>query len=329
MIAWVVVALSSQAGSYMSVNTPQKLYRYRPLTPELFQREVETLRQSYLYAAPFASMNDPMEAFYETGSSSDRLVNDLYGMLRSTTANFALVSFSATSGDLPLWAYYASNFAGMCLEFDTGLLSVGDFQNEGLHPVTYALEPLPPLDLASVAETKGIVARICRKRSEWAHEKEWRYVTGTAGPKHYLDDALTRVFLGPRVAPEHAKAVCDALKSRPVEVLQGHIDAYRLTFETLQSPCPLSDCERVGAGTCDPDSDWFAEEELRSFLGTRFDELVDLCSKLAKRPNMEGFSTIAMASGEPPRICVVTIYRLRGGGRVYDRAYLSKELGTA
>jgi hypothetical protein len=54
---------------------PPKVYRYRPLEDALLDREVESLRHSYLYAPPFAAMNDPMEAFYETGGPGDRIIN--------------------------------------------------------------------------------------------------------------------------------------------------------------------------------------------------------------------------------------------------------------
>ncbi|MER8396405.1 hypothetical protein NKH10_32245 [Mesorhizobium sp. M1340] len=79
---------------------------------------------------------------------------------------------------------------------------------------------LPSLTLADIGAQhleEAVIARITRKRGEWAHEKEWRFVTGQAGPKHFLDDALRRVCLGPRVKPEHAARVCQVMDRRPVE----------------------------------------------------------------------------------------------------------------
>lgn len=132
------------------MKTPPKLYRYRPLEDALLNRELGALRDSYLYSPPFAAMNDPMEAFYETGGPSDRIINamlaptgkrinGMYEMLSKMINRFALVSFAGTHEDLPMWAYYGSNFAGMCLEFDAAELAIGDFQNEKLRPVTYLL----------------------------------------------------------------------------------------------------------------------------------------------------------------------------------------------
>lgn len=170
---------------------PHPLYRFRWLAADTIEREIHALENSYLYAPSFKSMNDPMEAFYETGGPGDRIVNamlgfkadlpgEMYRLLDEAVANFALISFTGTYEALPLWAYYANNFAGMCLEFDARRLPVGDLQNEQLRPVVYARDALPPVGLHDFGPERmqeTIVARITRKRSEWAHEQEWRYVT--------------------------------------------------------------------------------------------------------------------------------------------------------
>lgn len=54
------------------MKTPTKLYRYRPLDDALLDCELGALRDSYLFAPPFAAMNDPMEAFYEAGTAPFR-----------------------------------------------------------------------------------------------------------------------------------------------------------------------------------------------------------------------------------------------------------------
>ncbi len=98
------------------MKTPSKLYRYRPLEDALLDRELSALCDSYLYAPPFAAMNDPMEAFYETGGLGDRIISAMlapagkridgvYEMLSEMIDRFALVSFAGTHEDLPMWAY--------------------------------------------------------------------------------------------------------------------------------------------------------------------------------------------------------------------------------
>lgn len=176
---------------------PERLYRYRPCSDEPLEREPDALVQSYLYAPSFASMNDPMEAFFEVGGDrdqrftrlapgADKTLANLYGQVTGIVEKAGLTAFSATHEDLPRWAYCASNFAGFCLEFDTAALPLGDLHGEELHAVPYAERALPAASIAAIfkhARDPGSVvnARLSRKRMEWAHEREWRYITGASG----------------------------------------------------------------------------------------------------------------------------------------------------
>ncbi|XBT44599.1 DUF2971 domain-containing protein [Pseudomonas viridiflava] len=237
---------------------PPVLFRYRPLEDDLLERELDSLNKAYLYAPPFGKMNDPMEAFYETGDVSDQLVDEIlrssgvgvqnfYKPLKEMTDRFALISLSTTHEYLPMWAYYASNFAGMCLEFRTSELSTGDLKGEPLLEVEYLTSPASPINLIDVLAKDHdvkVVRRLAQKRIEWCHEEEWRFVTGEVGPKHYLDDALSRVYVGPRADPRHVAAICKTLSGRPVEILQGKINGYSMTFQTIQVATPWGQAEK-------------------------------------------------------------------------------------
>lgn len=320
---------------------PALLYRYRALNDEnMLGRELQTLANSYLYAPAFGSMNDPMEAFYETGGPGDRIVDamlgparnvssQLYGLLDDMVAKFALVSFSSCPDDLPLWAYYAGNFAGICLEFASAELKNSDFQGEELRPVKYARDALPPITLADLGPDKmqnAVLARITRKRTEWQHEKEWRYVTGSVGPKHYLDDALKRVYLGPRIAEAHAAAIKEVLTSRPVTILQGEIHGFEMRFRTVKSATPLAQCDRVGDQRFDRAEALYAEKELREFLSVPFDDLLAECAHIASRPNFHEFGGIDVSASDGRYMYLQVTYRLRSGRKVYETIYLDHRL---
>lgn len=319
---------------------PAKLYRYRPLNDALLERELGTLRDSYIYAPSFADMNDPMEAFYKLGGNEDKFFDALfskaglstsliYKPLEEMVKKFGLVSLSSSHMNLPMWAYYSSNFSGMCLEFDTEALSIGDFQGEDLHKVQYEREPLPPITIAKILPQIGpaLVSRLTRKRIEWAHEKEWRYITGQVGKKHYLDDALTKVYLGPRVEKCHEDAVCHILEHRPVEILKGEIRDFELHFIKLQPASPPEKCERVGSGSFNQSSDLFPENELQEFLGHNFGRLLDECHRTALRPNMESFggAGISAIDQQAMSLWLWTKYKLRSGREIFHKRYFDKE----
>ncbi|OWQ98526.1 DUF2971 domain-containing protein [Sphingopyxis lindanitolerans] len=301
---------------------------------------MEALSASYLFAPPFSAMNDPMEAFYETGGPGDQMVDailgasgkdiaEIYALVSQMIERFALVSFAGTVEDLPMWAYYGSNFGGMCLEFDTQRLAIGDFHGEELRPVTYARKALPPLTVADVASDGGreaVLARITRKRSEWSHEKEWRYVVGEVGPKHYLDDALKRVYIGPRAQPEEIERICAILDQRPVEVLLGQTRGFDLTFETIKPARTFADCEGVGGDEFDRDEALYAEDELRDFLRVPFENLVRLIEEAALHPNFVGFASIDTSTTVTEAIYMTTIYKLRNNREVYHQRFFDRKL---
>jgi hypothetical protein len=319
---------------------PSKLYRYRPLDDALLERELDAVRHSYLFSPSFKSMNDPMEAFLEVGGPYDHIVDlwmraaerstkDIYVKLEEFVNSLALISFSETYKDLPLWAYYASNFSGMCLEFDTPELYIGDLQNEKLRQVSYALNSLPPLDWRIINFDKesfkeAILARLSRKRVEWEHEKEWRFITGQVGPRHYLDDALRRVFLGPRIKPEHAKRICETLDRRPVEVLQGEVKGFRLEFRTIQSACTTDKCERLGRGKFDFGENFQSEEGLRPFMLAPFEMLVNECRRIASRPNMDEILNVGISVNNKEWLYIQAAYKLRSGRTIYHKRYFDR-----
>mgnify|MGYP000063513330 FL=1 len=285
-------------------------------------------------------MNDPMEAFYEFDKSIDQVfcailpaaskaIPDLYKQLEKILDGMCLVSFSDTYQFLPMWAYYATNFAGMCLEFDAGLLEVGDFRGEPLLEVTYDESPTAPisifaLDKLTIQEAGRFLSR---KQKQWQHEREWRYITGEGGRRGYLDDALRRIYLGPRVAPRYKLGILDALRNRPVEILQGRISRFELAFDVVQEATPLPLCERVGAGVFDQDtvlSD--SEKDLRTLLGASYDRLLAECKLTAQHPNTESIMSIGVSDSDPSTWYFWNLYKLRSGREIHDKRYFDRDM---
>lgn len=318
---------------------PSVLFRYRPLEGHLLIRELEALQNAYVFAPTFGKMNDPMEAFYETGGIGDVFVDEVlrssgvstqafYKPLKEMTDRSALISFSTTHEYLPMWAYYASNFAGMCLEFSTAQLATGDLKDEHLLEVEYVTSPASPINLTDIFakdQAARVVKRLAQKRIEWRHEEEWRFVTGEAGRKHYLDDALNRVYIGPRADPSHVDAICKTLARRPVEILQGEINGYTMIFRTIQVATPWSEAERQVDFKFNETESLPDRSELEGFLTVPYEILVDTCIALAEHPNMEEFCGIGL-SGTNDALYIWTSYLLRNGRRVNVRRYYGHDM---
>ena len=319
---------------------PEKLYRFRPLFDgERLTNEFDALEKSYIYAPPFKSMNDPMEACYSWGDSSDGLfksvlgqsediIDQMYKIVKETTSQFGLVSFTDTFDNLPMWAYYANNFSGMCLEFDPIELQIGDVQSDRFYKVNYERETLPPINFANILSNleQTVTDRLIRKRIEWAHEKEWRLLAGEVGPKYYLDDALRRVFLGPNIDQRHLTHICDILDRRPVEVLKCVPHGFDFAFETIKPARGLGESERVGGGTIDSEAILNADPDLKPFLGDLVKDFIELCEQMVSRPNAEEIFDACVQSSAKNAIPLSMTYRLRNCRKHYQNYSFDRSL---
>lgn len=319
---------------------PRHLFRFRPLIGDgIFERELHALQNSFLYAPSFLDMNDPMEAFYETGGYGDAImdhllgpgksVSDIYKMFSDQFDRAGLVSFSSSVDDLPLWAYYGSSFAGMCLEFDTEQLAIGDFRGEQIYKVDYVNEAPAPIQLVDIVPRnleRTVPLIFTRKRSEWAHEKEWRFLVGEVGTKHYIDTALVRIYLGPRIDKDHERQICELLKRRPVEILKAEIHGFDMKYRLLQTACPLDECETVGSQGYDLPSLRSDVAEFENFLACSIDQFDDVVRELAKNPNCEIVEHYDVSVNNPGVLYIFATYRLRNGNDVLIKRYLDEHL---
>lgn len=271
-------------------------------------------------------MNDPMEALFEFPGMNDPmgviLPKDLLSQFTSVledTANTArtsgVISMSETHLNYPMWAYYGSNFAGMCLEFDTQELTISDLPRDSYFPVPVKYNSIAPrpitLEHLAISDPMDVVTRrLIQKRAEWAHEKEWRYLAGRPGPKRYTDPALKRIYLGPNIDPHVKTTIVDAMKRRPVEIYEGLVVGYEVKFSCIQQSIPWAECDRTGAGIFNAGVAFKAKDELRSILGNKFEVLEQKCLELAAHPNVE-----TVAGAHPLKdgkgVYVNAIYRLR------------------
>lgn len=302
---------------------PESLFRYRALpSEEILKRELDAIRSGYLFAPPFADMNDPMEAFYETGGRGDAIFNgifsgsgrsadDIYEIVRNCTAKFGLVSFSTSALNLLLWGYYAGGFSGFCLEFDSRLLRIGDFQNEPLRPVEYVENVLQPISFDAIASgvESEIIERLSRKRVEWQHEDEWRFLTGTVGARYYVHDALRRIYLGPKISDEFEAQIIKAVDGSGIEVLKGGVEGYLFTFMPVYLGAP----NKLHGHVSDQNIKELYEVG-NGFLKIGFGEFRDKCLEIAGSKSFEEFSYSGVAQEGCYYIWVN--YRL-GSGRIH------------
>lgn len=313
----------------MGLSPPKNIFRYRPLsdltynlesTDTIFERELDALINSYIFSPSFSSLNDPMEAFYEIALS---IPEELQGTIRSNFSKFALASFTDSPEHILMWAYYASAFFGICLEFDSyRLRHLSQFKNEPLLRVNYTDTAPPVVHFHSIGSEKELASKIfCSKRTEWNHEREWRLLAGEPGKRHYIDTALKRIYLGPRISQSHTKKICDALKNRSIEILQGNVAGYELRFKTIQKGVELENAERITKENRSL-SDYNLTDAL-NFLSASRETLEKKYNDLVLDPNLQEITDIFPNSGY---LAIIAKYELRNEVPIYYNHYFDHKL---
>jgi len=112
--------------------------------------------------------------------------------------------FSEKRDNILMWAHYAKQHTGFCLEFDTDT----DF----FRPITRAIKVeydtiLPELNLKQLPnyQNRELVMKFLTKADDWEYEQEWRIVETKKDPgiQNFPEDALSGVILGCRITQEN------------------------------------------------------------------------------------------------------------------------------
>lgn len=212
-------------------STPPRLYRYRPLGAQL-DREIEAIKDGYIYCPRFSDMNDPME-----GMHRESLAYIVKGRpkqerraIADEKAKLGIASLSEVYDHEPMWAHYADQFKGMCVAYTTSKLLKG-FPNEfDFIRMSYSEEP--PVVLANRASlVDKAKLTLGTKTVRWMSEREWRLIIPHAGRAYYEDvRCVFRVYLGSRIDPNAEHLIRTEMEKLKIPVLKMNIDKYEVSF---------------------------------------------------------------------------------------------------
>ena len=210
--------------------TPTRLYRYRGFarSDEAIDQEISAITENYIWCANFVDMNDPMEGFFRSSKLLREHDNhrQIVRNITDSKTNIGIACLSETYDNSLMWAHYAGNYGGICIEYSTkGLLSGMD-HDVNLVRLAYVDQPL--LVYPSVARNAKNAARsiLSQKRYNWAYEREWR-VLGHVGRVTLGDEVPIRsIMLGSRISTRHRRRVLDAAGDLRIPVDEMDIDGY-------------------------------------------------------------------------------------------------------
>lgn len=135
---------------------------------------------------------------------------------------------SARGNCLQMWAHYADNHKGICLEFNAELLikSLGLMRkvhyNETPNSIHYRFENMTE---------KEIMALFCSKQKEWELEKEYRFIKRGSDMEKQMEytfqkEALKAVYFGLKCSEENMKLYMQTCKENGF----AHVKFYKMTL---------------------------------------------------------------------------------------------------
>lgn len=234
-----------------------KVFKYRGGDWGVVKRDLRSLAKNELFAAPFASLNDPFEATvlidqksFEVGSlflgwaigAKSSEVKGARSEFEKAVAEFinftkgvGIYSLSKTAKDELLWAHYANSHQGFCLEFDLERLLAYKLEADEVLEVQYASKPPKVTMVELVASDRGKVnllkKLVATKSLRWKYEEEIRICVGKAGFREYDFRALTAVYFGVRCSRRLIRLAMRLLRGRGLKYYQMQLieNSYELT----------------------------------------------------------------------------------------------------
>jgi hypothetical protein len=223
---------------------PPYFYRYRSLGPEhpldILNREMDAIVNPYIWCSDFLKLNDPMEGYFSMSARLQKKSNSdsVIDAIMNGQTNVGIASLSDTFANDLMWAHYASNWTGICIEYRAKTLIAALPKDATIVRMAYNEKPVE-VGLGDSKDTTGAVKKaFSQKKFNWAYEREWR-VLGRQG-KNLISDkkAVRRVYLGPRISPDHSSWVRTELNRASIKYRVIETNGYSISdkpFKPMKS----------------------------------------------------------------------------------------------
>ena len=186
-----------------STSIPDTLYKYVSV-----KRALEILLNQEIYFALRSQFNDPLEGTFSYLTQEKTLTKvDTWAQFlecrqeQLDQVNLGLFSMSERYNSYPMWAHYAEQHKGCCLEFDFSRFNQSNYNWEKWFPFVFVGKigysgTLPLLDATETVlpHEKGSI--YMTKFKHWEYEEEWRAVmyNRTYEPSKELFDSKCASF---------------------------------------------------------------------------------------------------------------------------------------
>lgn len=201
---------------------PPFLYRYRSLTgKKRLAQEIEALTEPYIWCGDRGSMNDPMEGYFNPSKQFEKTpeYQVAYGSIKKPSSKLGISSFSDTYDSELMWAHYAGNYAGICIEYYPLRLKRALSRNHRIVRVGYGDNPPRITNREKAAAERKMLSH---KKFSWSYEREWR-VLGPRGKALITVDCIHRIYLGARMTASCRKKLLKTLNEKNIQAWEMDI----------------------------------------------------------------------------------------------------------
>ena len=209
---------------------PQRLYRYRPLSE--LDREMDAIRNGYVFCSPYMKLNDPMEGLFSS-SQLLRASEDYRATIeeiRDNKARIGMCSFSEVHDHELMWAHYADQFRGICIAYNFSKL-LENLGKDVSFVRMYYNEMAPTVRRTDKGPSHSARMILSYKNYRWLYEREWR-MFAPLGKAYYRKTAcVSRVYLGYRIREDDRGQITNMLNHLRIETHDMTIDKYSICFE--------------------------------------------------------------------------------------------------
>ena len=189
------------------------VYKYRSLaSDQQLNYALDIIQNHRLYLASIDDLNDRLEGVYMIPSGfagSGYYTYEPHPLFKEALSRYRILSLSDSFNKVPMWAHYADNFNGICIEID---------ENGTLKKNVEKLIYGDPTSLSNRGCNNGTFDEIAqlsllRKSKDWEYEGEYRVLSKKQNIEYQEIDSkdITCVYIGykvPSKIKERIELIC-------------------------------------------------------------------------------------------------------------------------
>lgn len=190
------------------MNFPEKIFKYRAFNNLKYVNEI--FEKKRLYLAKRKELNDPFEGcnfsvnLGVAGQGITKALKVHHPIIEERLDRYRFLSLSENCRSPQMWAHYADNYRGFCLQFSTL------YTFKQIKPVSYIPSDITHEEQKIPGDENKLLEIITdsyfKKCKEWNYEKEYRILKPAS--EEYLEfdiEELETVILGINISEENKR----------------------------------------------------------------------------------------------------------------------------